>query len=99
MNSGSPPDSQNLMAPGWPTRIALRYQALVVVTKTQKSHLPTICLELLPPVSLLHSDHPPFLRILETRSLLAFSVGPALSPGLGHHSPVSISALAEVWNM
>lgn len=49
-----------------------------------------ICLELLPKFSLLGSDHPPYLGILETRSLPVSLVEPALPLLL-------ISVLAVVW--
>lgn len=82
MNSSSPPESQNLMAPAWPTWDGPSLPS-PVVTKAQKFHCPVISLELFPEVSLPSFDHLSYLEILETRSLCGPVVGPALSPGLG----------------
>lgn len=79
MDSGSPHEIHNLMAPGQPTWDGMSLPSLAVVTKIQKSH----CLQLVPELFLLGSDHPPNLGILEARSLCVPSAEPALSPGLG----------------
>lgn len=83
MDLGSPPEIQNLMAPGQPTWDGTSLPSLAVVTKTQKSHCPVISLQLLPKVFLLGSDYPPNLGSLEARSLCVPLAQPALSPGLG----------------